>query len=211
MRVHFLVPIAGFAVFLASCNDARKPGDANFAEAINHYLAEHGSACTLVSRPFLIDIPVSAKQAQYGFGPQLTALLHAGLVSETDTAAVVHRMLDAVRGGPGPAQPVKRYQLTAEGWKYFHQATGTLGQAAGLCYGQQVVDSVVKWTEPPAGPQTQAEVTYTYKLINLAAWAERPDIQQAFPDIRNTVNGASKANQVVGLQLTNEGWEIPGS
>jgi hypothetical protein len=50
---------------------------------------------------------------------------------------------------------------------------------------------------------SQIEVAYTYKIANLAAWAERPDI-------RAMVNGASKAHQTVGIQLTSNGWEISG-
>lgn len=56
---------------------------------------------------------------------------------------------------------------------------------------------------------TLSEVTYTYKIANLATWAKRPDVQQAFPDLRQTLNGASKANQAAELQLTNRGWEVP--
>jgi hypothetical protein len=43
----------------------------------------------------------------------------------------------------------------------------------------------------------------------MAAWAEHRDVQQAFPDIGTTVNGISQANQIVGLQLTDRGWEVP--
>ena len=59
------------------------------------------------------------------------------------------------------------------------------------------------------GPSSQSEVTYTYKLVNLAAWAEQPGTQHAFPDIRTTIGRASKTDQIAGLQLTNKGWEVP--
>jgi hypothetical protein len=49
----------------------------------------------------------------------------------------------------------------------------------------------------------------TYSIVNLAAWAQRPEIQQVFSDIQATLNGASKVNQVVGLELTSKGWEVP--
>lgn len=51
---------------------------------------------------FPIDIIASAQQAQYVFGPQLAALQQAGLVSETETTAIVHGMLDALRGATSP-------------------------------------------------------------------------------------------------------------
>ncbi len=139
----------------------------------------------------------------------MVALQQAGLVSETDTTAVVHGLLDPLRGST-PPQPVKRYQLTADGQKYFQQVPSTFGQTGGFCYGQKSVDSIVKWSDPvTAGGTSETEVTYTYKIVNLAPWTQRSDIQQAFSDIRAVVGGASKMNQAAALQLTNNGWEIP--
>jgi hypothetical protein len=195
---------------LLACNSTRTPNSVNFTNAINQYLAKHGQACTTIGRQFPIDIPGSAPQSQYGFGPQLTALQQASLVSETDTTAVVPGMLDALRGSASP-RPVRRYQLTAEGQKYFQQVPGTFGQTGGFCYGQKTVDSLLKWGDPVAiYGDSRTEVTYTYKMVNLAAWATQPEIQRAFPDIGAMVNGASKTNQMIGLQLTNNGWEVSG-
>jgi hypothetical protein len=207
MRRHLLIPFAGL-LFLAACNSARKPSDANFATAINQYLATHGRTCALIGNQFPADVP---KAHASMLAPRLAALEQAGLVHGTDTTAVVHGMLDVLRGPTAP-QPVRRYELTAEGQRYFQQTPGPLGTTYSFCYGQKAVDSIVRWTQP-TGTQSssQSEVTYTYKLVDLAVWAQRPDMQQAFPDIQATISGASKANQVVGLQLTNEGWEIPGS
>jgi hypothetical protein len=119
-------------------------------------------------------------------------------------------MLDPLQGST-PPQPVERYELTAEGKKYFQEIPGLLGQTSAFCYGQKTVDSIVKWTEPVTmGAFSQTEVTYTYRIVNLASWAERPDVQKAFPDIETTVSRVSKTKQVAGLQLTNQGWEVPG-
>jgi hypothetical protein len=209
MRSLFLVPITGL-FFLVACNDAKKPSNANFTVAINQYLAKHGETCTPIGRQFPINVPKSKQNDQSGIGPKLTALEQAGLVHASDTTAVVHSLLDPLRG-PTPPQPVKRYDLTDEGKKYLRQIPDTFGQTSGFCYGQKSVDSIVKWTEPAiAGPHSQADVVYTYKILNLAPWAERPDAQQAFPDIKAVVSGASTTNQKVGLQLTNKGWEVPG-
>jgi hypothetical protein len=122
----------------------------------------------------------------------------------------VHGVLDALRGLT-PPQSVKRFQLTAEGQKYFRQVADTFGQTGGLCYGQKAVGSVLKWGDPVTmNGSSQPEVTYTYKLVNLALWAKRSDIQQAFPDIGATVNGTLKTNNTVGIQLTESGWQIGG-
>jgi hypothetical protein len=196
--------------FLLGCNSARKPDSTNFTRAINQYLDKQGQTCTSLGHEFPIDIPRTAPKGEYGLDPQLQALQAAGLVSETDTTAVVHGMLDAVRGTT-PPQPVRRYQLTAEGRKYFRDVPGAFGKTGGFCYGQKSVDSVVKWSEPvTADRRSRTEVMYTYKIMNLAGWAERSDIQQSFSDIRATVTGVSKLNQAMGLQLTSDGWEVVG-
>jgi len=209
MRNFYLVSIVGL-LFLTACNDAKKPSEANLTKVIDQYLTKHGEACTVIGRQFPIDIPASKPTDQYGLEPQVVALQQAGLVSETDTTAVVHGMLDPLRG-PTPPQPVKRYELTTEGKKYFRQVPGTFGQTNGLCYGQKAVDAIVKWTEPvTAGASSQTEVTYTYKIVNLAGWAERPDVQRAFPIIQATLTGASKTTEIAALQLTSKGWEVPG-
>jgi hypothetical protein len=209
MRYFQLVPIAGLLALIA-CNSTKKPSNANFTIAINEYLAKHGEACTVIGRQFPIDVPHSEQSEQYGIGPKLAALGQAGLVQVTETTAVVNGMLDPLRGST-PPQPVKRYELTTEGEKYFKQIPGTLGRDSGFCYGQKSVDSIVKWTDPATvGTASQTEVTYTYKIGNLAGWAKRPELQQAFSDIRMTVSGASKTREVAGLQLTNKGWEVPG-
>ncbi len=154
--------------------------------------------------------PYRSKKEQYGIGPKLAALERARLVHASDTIAVVHGMLDPLRGST-PPQPVKRYELTPEGKKYFQEIPGPFGQTGNFCYGQKTVDSIVKWTEPiTMGAFSQTEATYTYRIVNLANWAQQPDIQRVFPDIGTTVSGASKTNQVAGLQLTNQGWEVSG-
>jgi hypothetical protein len=208
MRILTLTPIATFAV-LVSCSGARIPSNANFTVAINQYLATHGKVCTLIGSVFPVDIPRSAHGDRSDIGAKMATLERAGLVSETDTMAVVHGMLDALRG-PSPPQPVHRYQVTAEGQKILEQIPGVIGPVAEFCYGRKAVDKIVNWTKPEAG-SPQAEVTYTYKIQNLADWAQRADVQQAFPDIRTMLNGASNTNQVIGVELTNAGWQVPGA
>ena len=208
MRSLSLVPIAGL-LLLAACNEIKKPNDVNFRNAINQYLAKHGEACTVIGRPFPVDVPITDRNDQYGIAPEIAALEQAGLVRASITTAVVHGMVDALQGST-PPQPVRRYELTVEGKKYVQQIPGIFGQTSGFCYGRKTVDSIVKWTEPmTTGASFQTEVTYTYKIVDLANWAERQDVQRAFPDIRTTVIGVSNTTEMAGLRLTNKGWEVP--
>ena len=193
-------------VSLTACDNARKPSDGNFTKAINQYLEKHGKACTWIGRPFPVDVSESAQKLQSGTGAQMAVLEAAGLVRSTDTVAATPGIF-----GPGAPRRVKRYEPTEAGKKYLQQVPAMLGQSAGFCYGDKTVDSIVKWTEPaPTGPYSQSEVTYTYKIPDLAPWAERSDIQHEFGDVGTIVNGISKSNEIAGIQLTNQGWEVPG-
>jgi hypothetical protein len=194
-------------VSLTACNDVKKPSDSNFRKAIEQYLEKHGKACTWIGRPFPVDVSEPEQRLQFGTSAQMSVLEAAGLVHFSDTVAATPGIF-----GPGAPRRVKRYEPTESGNKYLQQIPGVLAQNAGFCYGDKTVDSIVKWTEPVTmGPYSQTEVTYTYKIVDPASWAERPDVQRAFSDIQTTVTGASKTTQIAGLQLTNKGWEVPGS
>jgi hypothetical protein len=204
MRRFSLIFFAGVA-FLTACDNTKKPSDNNFRKAINQYLEKHGKACTSIGRPFPIDVSESEQKLQSETGAQMAVLEAAGLVSSSDTVTSAPGIL-----GPGAPRRVKRYQATETGKKYFQLPSGVFGQSAGFCYGDKTVDTIMKWTEPVTmvgGSQT--EVSYTYKIANLAPWAERPDIQREFGDVRTTVNGILKSNEIAGVQLTNQGWKVP--
>jgi hypothetical protein len=201
MRNFLLIPTTGF-ILLIACNDTRKPTSANFTAAVNQYLEHHGQACTLIGPQFPVDIPRSQQSTTEA---KLSALQHAGLVSEIDTTAAVHGLMDALRGS-SPPQQVHHYALTAEGEKYIQQVSGAVTPISSFCYGQKTVDSITHWT---IGSQSEAEVTYAYRIVNLAEWAQRPEVQQAFPEVQAALGGASKTEQIVGLGLTDRGWEVP--
>lgn len=204
LRRFFPISLA-IAFLLTACNSAGKPSTANFSAAIDRYLAVHGKVCISVGSRFPIDVPVSGRNALHGASGKLTALERAGLVSATDTTAVVQSLADSLSLSPRKPEPVKRYTPSSGRQEFLQTVMTDSGRATGFCYGQKQVDSVVKWT----GSSSQVEVTYTYKIANLAAWAKRPDIQQAFPAISTVLNGASRDSETAGLQLTSRGWEVP--
>lgn len=207
MRSGSLLVLASTMFFIA-CDNAKKPSDTNFRKAINLYLAKHGEVCTVIGRQFPVDVSESEQRLQSDAASQMAVLERAGLVRSSHTMAVLHGVLDPLRGST-LSQPVTRYDLTAEGQKYLRQTPGILGPTVNLCYGEKTVDSIVKWTQPATtGAITQTEVTYIYKITDLAAWVQRPDVQRVFGDVRATVKGVSHANEVATLQLTNQGWEV---
>lgn len=207
MRRLILFSLAAFLV-LSGCSNEKKPNAVNFTKVINQYLARHGRVCTFFAQTFPIDIPISELKDQYGTAPQMAALEQANLVRGSNTIASIRGMMGAL--GQSAPRPVRRYDLTDEGRKYFQMKPGVLGQSGAFCYGQKTVDSIVEWTKPTAmGPNMQSEVAYTYKIADLAPWAKEVPVQQAFGDIRSTVSGISRDDEIAGLQLTNQGWEVP--
>ncbi|MBB6142991.1 hypothetical protein HNQ77_000935 [Silvibacterium bohemicum] len=204
MRRFPLIFLAG-VVFLTACDNVKKPTDRNFRKAINRYFEIHGKTCASIGREFPVDVSRATQKDQYGIEAQMTALEQVGLVHSFDIVVAAPGIL-----GSSAQRLVKRYEVTDEGKKYFQEIPGIFGKTGSFCYGEKTVDSIVKWTEPMAmGSYSQTEVTYTYKIVDLAPWAERPDIQRLFGDIMTTVSGVSKTSQLAGLRLTNQGWEVP--
>jgi hypothetical protein len=203
MRRLSSVMLFGF-ILLASCNDARKPNDSNFRKAINQHLQNHGQACIWLGQTFPINVSEAQQKLNYGIGTQMAVLEQAALVHSVDTVANIAGIF-----GGSTQQHVRRYEPTEVGKKYLRQTQAVLSRTSGFCYGTKTVDSIIRWTEPTAlGPANQTEITYTYKIYDLAAWSKRPDIQNEFGDVRATVNNMSKTSETVGLQLTNKGWEV---
>lgn len=204
MRIPTILLLAAF-LLLGGCTREKKLGTVNFTNAINQYLAKHGQECTYFAQAFPIDVLASELKDQSGTSAEMAALEKAGLVRGNDTTAVIHGMMGAL--GASAPRPVRRYKVTDDGKKYFQVKPGVLGQSSAFCYGQEQVDSIVKWDEPTTQDGASVtEVTYTYKFQQLADWAKLPDVEQAFPAIKSTVEQAG-TNQVVEAHLTNNGWE----
>ena len=110
---------------------------------------------------------------------------------------------------------VTHYELTAAG-KAALRRPGSNSSAmssgkADLCYGRKAVDTIVTWDAPISlGEFKGTTVTYTYKLEDLAPWANDDRIKRAFPDLVRTLEGAGNTQDKHGVQLTNLGWEANG-
>ena len=112
-------------------------------------------------------------------------------------------MLPRCKGTP---RRVKLYEPDRGGQEISSGGSGIFGRTAGFCYGDKTVDSIVKWTEHvTTGAYSQTEVSYTYKIANLAPWAERSDVQRGFRDVRTTVPKwveGGEASHYMGLHGT---------
>lgn len=104
----------------------------------------------------------------------------------------------------GVTLKIKRYKLTDAAKPYLHEESR-------LCWGQKVLEKVVKWEGPiMLGDYQVAKITYLYKIDIAADWTSKPEIPNAFPAIKNVLDGAGSRETTHVLKLTNNGWEAKG-
>jgi hypothetical protein len=70
---------------------------------------------------------------------------------------------------------------------------------------------VVRWAEPvKAGDHEESSVIYTYKLSDVAGWARKPQMKEAFTVLGRTVDGEHTQREKLNVTLTPQGWEALG-
>lgn len=200
--------MASGLILFSGCSNSKKPNETNLRNSIDQFLPTQNRACVTVDGQFPHDVPVGDKS---GEAAELAALEHAGLVQSVNTTAVVQSLANSLSLSSRKPEPVKRYTVSAEGQKYAQKILDASGRSDGFCYGHEKVASIVNWTEPETqGGYTETTVTYMGTVPNLAAWANLPEVQQAFPSIKATLSDVGQ-NQTVALHLTDKGWVVNGS
>jgi hypothetical protein len=211
-----VVIIMAAGLLLGACGSKLDPNAKNFGAALAQNLDKTGELC-LGQTKWPVDVTdmdvVVGKSIPHSKAAQMRALEAAGLVSHAE--AQVEMM--GVLGKPlGSSYKANRYTLTDTGRQFYREKEVKVFGLAGpekamqgdLCYGKQAFDKVVKWEGPmKLGDYQEARVTYAYKIENLASWAGKSEVQQAFPNVRRQIEGAGKGESQHAVKLTSEGWE----
>src|SRR5580700_7669882 len=194
-------------LLLAGCGSKSDANVRDLSDATNAYLAKKGQLCLGVSTKWPVDLQDSDQRPGNVKASEMAALEKVGLVHSQNTEAEYTTL-----SGRTAKAKVLRYELTDEGKKFYREKSvvglGPNKEALGdICFGQQALDKVSK-TEGPTrfGNTTEATIYYTYRIDNLADWANDPDIQKVFPGIVGTLNGAGKTTISQALVLTPQGW-----
>lgn len=78
-----------------------------------------------------------------------------------------------------------------------------------LCWAQKKLQEVVQWDKPmQMGEFQMVEVLYNFKLENVADWARRREVQEAFPVIRQHLKDGDQGKERTLVKLTSEGWQV---
>lgn len=197
---------------VAGCSRPDAVNEANFAAAINRQLAQRSQTCITfeewptdveVNQPkYRIDTPGS-------IASQMDFLEQSGLVTHVD--ATIERE-GGLFSSPGKVQvAVRRYSFTDAATPFVREGSGLArapSKGARLCWGKMEVQQVVKWMGPvKLGDYQEVGVEFTYKLVDVAPWTQKPGFTKVYPWAQKVFDDAEKGDRIATLRLTNKGWE----
>jgi hypothetical protein len=165
---------------LTACNGYKAASPKNFTRALDAYFAQHDECLYSSALRFPYEVSLNSKDASTR---ALDALTSAGLLARTQEQGI----------------QVKRYTLTP-------YATNHLD--ARFCYGHRAITNIDSFT-PPSGQQGQqtSQVSYHYKVMDLAAWAQSKQMFATFPVLLKAATG--EPHDSTTLLLTANGWRVP--
>ncbi len=164
------------ALSATGCSDPKAPTEANFRKVIEAQLASH-PVCTL-------------EQARIGTVLTLPPDLLTQDYLDLQSAGAV-----SIKEIPAPPR-------AAGTWHEMTVVKSDIWQEGkGLCYGERVLDKIVRWTEPTSlQGMTVSEVTIHWKL-RPAKWVTERFLESHHEKMEN--------DDRVTLVLNNDGWRIP--
>lgn len=207
------------SVTLAACGSKTDANEKNFGAAMTQYFDKKGDLCLNTKRWPVdlseIDLRLQ-KTLQTGSANQMAALEAAGLVKGEDSEVDII----GIMGKPtGATAKVKRYTLTDAAKPFAKEKQvasiglngNTMDKQTDLCWGKKALAKIVKWEGPmKLGDYQEAGITYTYKVDNTADWAKKPEVQYAFPAVKNILDAAGSKESRHAVKLTSQGWEAKG-
>ncbi|MHB1677912.1 MAG: hypothetical protein ACYCSS_10320 [Sulfuriferula sp.] len=205
--------VLGLIVFLVlGCSNPKAANETNFAQAINKSLASqpvcaHNFNFTFYSNdaeirfdanyPEQILVLDSAPDIINGY----QALVKAGVFTAQKSHVSIYQYAYTERG--------KKTELPATLFTLRPAKNPLKGVTAiNLCFANEAVEKINQFTEP--GQQmgdgmTSSEVSYTYRYVNIAPWANDPAVQKIWPKIAEMLSNPNKSAKSF-LVLTNNGW-----
>jgi hypothetical protein len=203
-----LVLCVSLSAALSACDSKTSANDKNFAATVTQYFDKKGDLC-LDPIKWPVDVYETDMRQQKLFpdnvAGQMAALEAVGFARGEDTELPG----TFVEGKPaGLKVKVRRYTMLDAAKPYLHAAAGRQPR---ICWGRKSLSKVLRWADPAkAGDHEESAVIYTYKLSNVADWARKPQIKEAFPSVGQNIDGERSQKEKLYVKLTPQGWEALG-
>jgi hypothetical protein len=202
--------LSGAAFFVTACgNDPKAANEANFEAALNAYYAQMKQCIRVGSAPnadgiiqqFRTDGRVQDKQLSFYNG-----LVDLGLLDAVSYQKDTKNFSGQVTGKVAWVG----YKFSEKGKTFLRPAELDAGAfstgARQLCYGTPQVVNIVGFTEPAEAMGVKvSSVQYTYKLVDVAPWANGPALSKQYEWLPERISNPSIAKDD-DLVLTNNGW-----
>ncbi|WP_408122289.1 hypothetical protein, partial [Caballeronia grimmiae] len=212
MRTSLVIAAVSVAMLTTACGKKNDASESSLGDAITADMkTNRGLLCLNRSGrgPFTFPSTYSARDlneySAAALREQLAALEKSGLIARSTTTPS--------NATPSTQRNAVSYSLTGEGQKYAVETVRQAGdlnatpdnRAWMLCYARVKLDKVVAWTEPDPNVH-RTDVTYTYKLDNVAPWADDRDIKRAFADLVAADREAGETKLNLTLEQRPDGW-----
>jgi hypothetical protein len=210
MRTSLLIAAVSVSLLVAACGKKNDASESTLGDAISADMkTSRGLLCLNRSGrgPYTFPSVYTDKDlneySNAALREQLAALEKAGLIAR---AAPTSANANAKQNGVA-------YSLTGNGQKYAVEVPRPAGDpnatsdphAFMLCYARVKLDKVAGWTEPDPTAH-RSDVTYTYKLDDVASWMDDREIKRAFPDVTAADREAGETKLHVTLEQRPDGW-----
>jgi hypothetical protein len=204
------IPLAlgvSLAAALSACDSKTSANDKNFAAAVTQYFDKKGDLC-LDPIKWPVDVYETDIRQQKLYpdnaAGQMAALEAVGFARGEDTELPA----TFIDGKPTAKVKVRRYTMLDAAKPYLHAVAGRQPR---ICWGRKSLSKVLRWADPAkAGDHEESAVIYTYKLSNVADWARKTQVREAFPDVAQNIDGERSQKEKLYVKLTPQGWEALG-
>jgi hypothetical protein len=192
---------------LSACDSKTSANEKNFALTVTQYFDKKGDLC-LDPIKWPVDVYETDIRQQKLYpdnaAGQMSALESVGFARGED----VELPATFVDGKPSGKVKVRRYTMLDAAKPYLHAAAGRQPR---ICWGRKSLSKVLRWADPAkVGDHEESAVIYTYKLSNVADWARKPQIKEAFPGVGQNIDGERSQKEKLYVKLTPQGWEALG-
>lgn len=192
------------AFLMAGCSSAKDANESNFKAAAQDFLnTEYPNGY------FLVNFPYKTDGISFNNTPAiLHELARLGLVKETE---ISRRDIPSSFGREARVEIVYEYDITDEG-KKFYQADYTENirgdDLGGFAFGKATVAKIINFTEPTSFMgYTVSEVTYTYTVSDIPAWAKDAELLNLDKQLKQDVeSGKTPVQSKAVFVLTDKGW-----